>query len=80
MRHTLIPGSSPNIVQQSQRHEGDFLPALPSCKKQEHLKLQLAQVGVPEPCHADPALPQGRSSSDGGGEEGGWPQAVSNGT
>lgn len=41
-----ITGSSLNIVQQLQRHEGDFVPSPASCKK-HHLKLQQAQVSVP---------------------------------
>lgn len=41
-----VTGSSLNIVQQLQRHKGDFVPDLPFCKK-HHLKLQQAQVSVP---------------------------------
>lgn len=46
MSDPRITGSSPNIVPQSQRDEGDLVPALISCKK-HHLKLQQAQVSAP---------------------------------
>lgn len=47
-----VTGSSPNVAQQSQMHESDFVSALASCKE-HHLKLQQARVSVPW-CHPEP--------------------------